>query len=66
MKSDILGRQMKAVRLNRSLTQKQMAKMLGIRPEQYNRIENFNSYTTFEVALNFCKLFDTEIILKHE
>lgn len=65
-KSDILGRQMKAVRLERKLTQAQMAQMLNIRPEQYCRIEKSASYTTLDVIIHFCKLFDCEIIIKHE
>lgn len=65
-KTPIIGRQLKAVRQSRKLTQKQVAAMLNIRPEQYCRIEKSASYTTIEVLIHFCKLFDCEIILKHE
>lgn len=54
----MVGTQLKSIRIKKSYTQKEAAKLISITPEYLSSIENNRNDVTIKLLERFCKAYD--------
>ena len=61
LRMDVLGRMIKSARLERSLTQEQLGKLVGVQKAQISKLESSASSATIDTILKVFKALNADI-----